>query len=148
MKEIILTKGKVALVDDADYEYLNQWKWSYHCRGYAVRQVQQDRLTKNIFMHALIMGQKGIDHIDGNKLNNQRHNLRYATGSQNQWNKSAYKNNTSGTKGVCWNKANNSWVARINVHGKTYQKASKDKTVVEQWARAKREQLHGEYARH
>ena len=58
-----------------------------------------------------------IDHIDNNPQNNNISNLRWATDSQNNENKSMMTNNTSGVKGVCWSKASNKWKARINIDG-------------------------------
>lgn len=98
MKEIKLTQGFVAMVDDEDFEWLNQWKW--HARKddngyYAGRSIylgggSKNQKIKTISMHRLIMNTpKGMetDHIDHNGLNNQRHNLRNATHSQNQYNR-------------------------------------------------------------
>ena len=58
-----------------------------------------------------------IDHIDNNPQNNNISNLRWATDSQNNQNKSMMTNNTSGVKGVCWSKASNKWMSRINIDG-------------------------------
>jgi hypothetical protein len=94
----------VALVDDEDFEWLNQWKW-HNCRGYAIR----NSYTKprfNIFMHREIMdcpAELQIDHIDGNGLNNQKLNLRVCVQSQNKLNHRKYRNNTLGYKGVTLN---------------------------------------------
>ena len=86
-----------AIVDDADYDYLNQWKWfMQNSRGttfYARRWDCSDKSNrKEIKMHRLIMGcvygdKKEVDHIDHNGLNNQRYNLRISIGNQNKWNK-------------------------------------------------------------
>lgn len=93
MKEIKLSQNKVALVDDKDYDYLNQWKWCAH-KGvrtyYAVRN-ERDSMgkRKTVLMHTVIMNTpKGleVDHKDHNGLNNQRDNLRICTHSQNQAN--------------------------------------------------------------
>jgi len=60
MKEIKLTKGQVALVDDEDFEYLNQWKWFAHVRRdryYAARSDWSNRpKSKTISMHRVILG--------------------------------------------------------------------------------------------
>jgi hypothetical protein len=53
-----------------------------------------------------------VDHIDGNPLNNQKNNLRYATNQQNQWNSKLKKNNTSGHRGVSWDRQNKKWIAQ------------------------------------
>ena len=79
MKEIPLTQGKVALVDDEDFEWLSQWKW--HCHGDSARRkgrVADGCPRQDIFMHTQILGlPRGtrFRHKDGNGLNNQRHNL-------------------------------------------------------------------------
>lgn len=117
MKEIQLTKGKVALVDDEDYEYLMQNSWCYQNPGYAAR-----RRNKTIqLMHRIIMkAKKGeqVDHIDGNRLNNQRDNLRLVNNSQNSMNRSLQGNNTSGYKGVSWSKEKRKWHSYITKNGK------------------------------
>lgn len=125
MKEIKLTQGKVALVDDADFEILSKHKWYAHNKNgwYAVRTVygENGKTTKELMHRLLINVPKGLqtDHIDGDGLNNQRKNLRICTNSQNQKNKTAYKTNTSGFKGVCWKKAMNKWAAKITSDNKT-----------------------------
>ncbi len=59
-----------------------------------------------------------VDHIDGNPLNNKIENLRAATPSQNSYNQRIYKTNTSGVKGVCWDKARNRWTTQISYNRK------------------------------
>jgi len=112
MKQIPLTRGKFALVDDEDYDYLNQWKWWYTTRGYAVREEKR----RVIFMHRFLMNTPDgfdTDHINRNKLDNRKENLGIVTRSQNFMNINPRKNNKSGVKGVQKNK--NSWMARIKV---------------------------------
>ena len=92
MKEIKLTQGKITLVDDEDYIYLNQWKWCVqkNRHTYYVIRSQRFPIRKTIRMHRLILKvKKGemIDHKDRNGLNNQKNNLRYCTNSENQRNK-------------------------------------------------------------
>jgi hypothetical protein len=92
MKEIKLSQGKVALVDDEDYENLNQWKWSAKkdkTTYYALRTVWVNKKPNGILMHRLIMkcnNGEMIDHKDLNGLNNQKVNLRHCTRSQNRMN--------------------------------------------------------------
>jgi AP2 domain/HNH endonuclease len=117
MKTIPLTQGKIALVDDGDYEWLNQWKWCVDGHGYAIRKDSSGQMIK---MHRLIMGEpKGVqvDHIDGNGLNNQRGNLRPATCSQSLWNRGKYSGCSSPFKGVCWCKRKKRWRAQIAQSG-------------------------------
>jgi hypothetical protein len=126
MKQIPLTQGKFALVDDEDFEFLNQFKWhAYKSRNtyYAGRKL---RLGVNkrqiIIMHRQILGLedpsiKG-DHIDHNGLNNQRCNLRMATNAENCKNQKPKNGYSSKYKGVCWHKRDNKWNATIFAEGK------------------------------
>jgi len=127
MKEIPLTQGKVALVDDADYEWLNQWKW------YVVQDVRtfyvlhKVRLAKNKrrieSMHRLILGlQEGdrrqADHRDGNGLNNQKSNLRVCTKRENRLSSRKRMGCTSRYKGVSWDSSKNRWGSYVNINKK------------------------------
>ena len=121
VKEIQLTQGKVALVDDSDYDYLNQWKWfAYqdHNSWYARRTENNNGKSITILMHSLLLNTpKGMlpDHKDGNGLNNQRHNLRVCTYSENQHNKRMTpRNKTSKFKGVHWVNRDKRWRAQIH----------------------------------
>lgn len=121
---IPLTQGKFAIVDKIDYEYLNQFKWCYNC-GYAVRHSPTAKGKRTtILMHRVILERmrhkdfKDSDHINQNKLDNRRCNLRTATRSQNLCNKGKQSNNTSGFKGVCWVKRDKKWLAQIRINGK------------------------------
>lgn len=120
MKEIPLTQGKVALVDDDDYERLAQFKWGRHTRGYAVRKEMRDGKKVAILMHRVICNaQPGeiVDHIDGDVSNNSKANLRLCSHSENMYNRRLLaKNNTSGYKGVSRKKKG--WEARIGAGGR------------------------------
>lgn len=125
MKKIKLTQGEYALVDDEDFEYLNQWKWFLKSSGYVIRTQRfgerKYNKSKKIYMHRLINNTPEdlqTDHLDRNKLNNQKMNLRSVTNQQNCINKGLQKNNTSGYKGICWLTQNNKWRVRIKVNGK------------------------------
>jgi hypothetical protein len=129
MKLIQLTRGMSAMVDDSDYEWLNQWKWHYQGdkmrnTGYAARREGTRLHKKQIYMHRLIAGTPDgmeVDHVDGNGINNLRDNLRNCTRSQNSANQSSYKNNVCGYKGVRWHKQNRKWESQITVnHKKIY----------------------------
>jgi hypothetical protein len=90
-----------------------------------------------------------IDHIDGNSLNNRIDNLREATRSQNLQNSKISSNNTSGVKGVLWDKKYRRWEVRLSIEGKVkylgqYKTLEEAEAVVKE-ARVK---YHGEYARH
>ena len=129
MKKIKLTQDKYALVDDCDYEYLNQWKWRIQKNGrtfYVIRNSRKDECKTriSISMHRIILQRTGIefkqvDHIDGNGLNNCRLNLRAATQQENSYNQSKQKHNTSGYKGVFWHEKSQKWYVQIRFNGST-----------------------------
>ena len=120
---IPLTKGMFAVVDVADYEFLNQWKW--YARGkkettfYAAR--RDNKTRKTIDMHTVILPArrgKVIDHRSRFGLDNRRLNLRYATIRQNTRNRSLSSRNSSGQIGVASHyrvKRTKKWKAYINV---------------------------------
>ena len=90
-----------------------------------------------------------IDHINGNILDNRIENLRKATYAENQWNAKTRVDNKSGIKGVCWNSKLNKWYAQIKHNKKLhYLGVFKDKKEAEKVVRKKRDELHGEFARH
>ena len=113
---IALTKGKFAIVDAADYEWLSQRKWSAspggktwyaRCSGH-----KPDGKWTTVAMHRLILGVESgvrVYHKNGNGLDNRRDNLRIATQQQNQFNRGLQITNTSGYKGVSWDKARGKW---------------------------------------
>jgi hypothetical protein len=108
MKKLNLSQGKVALVDDEDYEYLNQWKWylsKTNKHEYAMRKTSRNDPNgrKTIMLHRVIMNTPNhleVDHIDNNGLNNQKYNLRNCTGKNNRLNRVAM--GTSKYLGVSW----------------------------------------------
>lgn len=124
MKKIPLTKGYFALVDDSDYEWLNQWKWQA-CKSkhtvYAIRMIRRKDLTKQVWMHREIMktpDDKITDHKDGNGLNNQRHNLKICTYRQNNQNVHVHKSEPTDYPGVkCL--PGEKYTAEIYIDGKT-----------------------------
>lgn len=121
MKEIKLTQGQIALVDDDDFEALNQYKWSAKKSGskfYARRSIIVHGKQITQYMHCEVMKGKGIDHIDINGLNNQKSNLRICTQSENMMNVQKKENCTSVYKGVNFHKPNSKWRAAIKINGK------------------------------
>jgi hypothetical protein len=126
MREITLTKGYKALVDDEDFERVNAHEWcaSEKRRAdgtlwnvYAIRQVRVAGEKKPQLMHRFILGisnsKTQVDHApDHNGLNNQKSNLR-TTKDKNQRNAQLSRANTSGFKGVSWDKKKRKWVAQI-----------------------------------
>lgn len=112
-------------IDDRDYSLISQYNWYYNPEGYAMTRKTIDGKRTTIWMHRLIMGaQPGqkIDHRDGNGLNNQRSNLRFATAAENMQNRrKQQKAATSKYKGVYWFRPGGKWIARIyfnrkNIH--------------------------------
>ena len=112
---IPLTKGKFAIVDEADAELvLSAGTWFARR---APRTWYATYGNPGISMHALIVGIKGLDHVNRNGLDNRRINLRPATQSQNNANRSLFRNNKSGYRGVTWNQRARKWKAQIRVNG-------------------------------
>lgn len=119
--------GRVALVDDGDYELVMQYKWyvwERTSRGtregpYAIAAITRRRKTINLKMHKFLTGYARTDHKDGNGLNNQRSNLRPATDAQNMANKRKKAKGTSTYKGVSLDKRCGTWHAYIGVGRKT-----------------------------
>ena len=151
MNLIPLTQGKVAIVDDADFEWLSQFRWHYHHGGYAERNVPINGEYRMITMHREIMRTPlgmDTDHINGNKLDNRRENLRICTRHENTWNQPIRSNNTSGYKGVSFERYYQKWAAYICVEYKQLRLGHYD--TPEEAAREydKAARIHyGEYAR-
>jgi hypothetical protein len=121
--------GRVALVDDEDYELVSRYRWyvwevskaGHRPSGpYAIANVGHGRRNRRVArMHNLIMGRPGIDHEDHDGLNNQRSNLRPATNNQNGANQRPQEGRSSEHKGVSWDRRRSRWQATIKVHGKS-----------------------------
>jgi hypothetical protein len=112
--KILRIKGQKVLLDDVDYEMLKDYSWCIAVNGYAVARVG----GKVLYMHRVILKTpRGLftDHINGDKLDNRRFNLRVCTPAQNAKNQARKVNNTSGYKGVSWDKAKKKWAAYIKV---------------------------------
>jgi hypothetical protein len=124
MKKIKLTQGKFALVDDEDFEYLNQFHWSVDGSGYPQRATRINDKPRPIRMHRDILklvGSETADHKDLDKLNNQRENLRRCTKKDNNRNRGLLINNKSGFAGVYFSNEKwrrQKWVAEIHVNDK------------------------------
>ncbi len=129
MKEIELTQGYRAQVDDEDFARLSKFKWYPQIKRrkdgsisslYAIRtaRVRAGR-WKTHAMHCDILGtSSGVDHKDTNGLNNQKENLRLAGKRQNGFNRRLGATNTSGFKGVHWSERAKRWKAQINIDKK------------------------------
>jgi hypothetical protein len=126
MKEIPLTKGMVAIVDDADYRELAEYKWyvvGQPGNEYAARYggTKPSGSTIHARMHRVLMQAPDgieVDHINRNRLDNRRANLRLATRAQNGQNRGKFSPRThSRYKGVTWHSRNRYWQAMICVNG-------------------------------
>jgi hypothetical protein len=117
-REVQLTRGIVAIVDDADYNLVLQSKWFATTNGYAARTVRGlDGKNIRIHLHRFIMGvtdpKSHVDHINGNGFDNRRSNLRICSHAENRCNNKVYANNKSGFPGVAWSKCAGKWQAYI-----------------------------------
>lgn len=125
MKEIPLTHGKIAFVDDEDFDLLDQFKWLAIRRGYtfyAARMIGPKGNRSTILMHRVVMrcglGEE-VDHRNRDGLNNTRENLRMATRSENMRNSRRRKDNVSGFKGVSFHRSTRKWQAHIMLNQKS-----------------------------
>ena len=132
MREILLygkkAAGRVALVDDGDFELVSQYRWyvqEKHLPGqrpygpYAVTSWREGSRMRNLRMHKLITGFDLTDHKNHNTLDNQRSNLRPASGRQSLANTRPF--GKSKFKGVAWNKRLGKWQVSIRLEtGRKY----------------------------
>jgi hypothetical protein len=151
-KQMPLTKGQFTLVDDDDFEYLNQWRWQAHwnplTKSYYAYRTEYRPLKKTIWMARVIINTPAgmiADHENHNTLDNQRHNLRNVSGSQNAMNRRLRADNSLGEK--CISPVGNSFRVVINKGGKArFDKCFK---TLDEAIRARDEKLaeiHGEFA--
>lgn len=116
VNSIPLTQGKSAIVDADDYEYLSQFNWHYTKTGYAARKIKKNGAFTSLKMHRDIMNpspDRHLDHINREKLDNRKSNLRFCTDAENNLNKAPRKGCASKYKGVWWSKERKKWVAEI-----------------------------------
>jgi hypothetical protein len=147
-----LTKGYEAIIDAVHAEKIGRWNW--HARidrksVYACRSKPRGYGPREVRMHNDILGKKDkleVDHINRNTLDNRTKNLRFATKSQNQCNRSIQKNNRSGFKGVSFDSKNNKWQAHIcfNKKRKNLGRFNTKQEAYSAYCKASAE-LHGEF---
>lgn len=123
MREIELTQGKVALIDDADYDKVSQLKWCAWSGDKKRWYVRSTLNGKAIYLHRFLLEvtdpKTKVDHRDGNGLDNRRENLRLASNTENSRNTRKTNGQTSSAyKGVYWMKRDSLWVAEIMVDRK------------------------------
>lgn len=117
MKIKLLNTDKVAIVDDSSFEKIKSYKWCLSKAGNGYAYAWNG--TKPILMHRVILNPSQkihVDHINGDGLDNRIENLRICTHGQNMSNRKLHKNNTSGYKGVNWEREK--WRATIYKNGK------------------------------
>lgn len=124
MKQILLSsKNKdvqeYTLVSDEDYEHLNQLKWHKTVNGYAACIIKNNSYTLHRYIMMEILGHKDltrhniVDHINNNKLDNQKDNLRLVTRTENARNKDKKQHSSSKYIGVHWNSVNKKWIVKV-----------------------------------
>jgi hypothetical protein len=116
-------RGRVALVDDADYELAMSYRWQIYERArqngningpYARTSLpRRNGHRSTLYLHTLLTGYTQTDHRDGNGLNCQRYNMREATDAQNAQNRGVRSDSTSGYKGICLDRPSGRWRASI-----------------------------------
>lgn len=122
-REIALTQGKFAIVDDEDYEEISLFKWHAALRWrtwYAERATpKSEGLARTTSIHRQLLnpGSSFIDHINGNGLDNRRENLRLCDSRTNTYNRQKHMNCSSLFKGVYLHKASGMWRAQIKLNG-------------------------------
>lgn len=107
--------GDYFFIDKDDYECVNAYTWIINNEGYVYS------CNEKLLLHRLLMNANEndeIDHKNGVRHDCRKSNLRYCTRTQNTWNSTIPKNNTSGVKGVSFYKSRNKWVAYITIHKK------------------------------
>lgn len=142
------TNGEEFYFDKEDYDLIKEYTWSINDQGYVI----SNPLGKHIRMHLIVMGRDGnndgkdVDHINHNRKDNRKENLRIIEHYQNITNCKTYSNNTSGRKGVYWDKSRNKWMALLTYNQKTYHLGRFDNYEDAVLAREKAEkEIHGEY---
>lgn len=114
MAEIQLANKQIALVDDSDLDRFGNTKWHMGAGGYV-------KCAKG-YLHRMVLNAPNgveVDHINGNKLDNRRGNLRLASSSENKWNRGKQNGTyTSRFKGVSWHSSRRVWCAQIKVKRK------------------------------
>lgn len=115
MIQIKLTKGKIALIDDEDFECVSKFNWYASYNGYVFYARTSINNTK-MYLHKFItniLGKQKVDHKNGNTLDCRKENLRPCTSAQNSQNQKIRTDNTSGYKGVSYVKKRNKFSANI-----------------------------------
>jgi hypothetical protein len=118
--------------------------------GYVSVRINKKPYQAHKIIYFMLTGEwpEFIDHINGNRADNRIENLRPATKRQNIWNQDITSRNTSGIKGISFDKSVNRWYARVSANGIVKRKTFKDISDAEAWVVETRNNLHGEFACH
>lgn len=124
--ELELTQGKVALVSFEDYNEVAKFNWTFDGRYVSRKEpMLNGKLGKKVYLHRYIMKPEDnlvVDHINGDKLDCRRMNMRVCTSSSNSLNVCLSKKNRSGYRGVGWDRWSHIWYAEFNHQGIRYRK--------------------------
>ena len=123
MKAIPLTQDMVAVVDDEDFVELSKYKWQFNQLGYAIRTDWNNGSPKAVYMHRQLLGDPDgliVDHINQDKLDNRKINLRTCKHRENLQNRGKQANNTTGYSGVIYRKDKGKYYSTLTSGGKTY----------------------------
>jgi len=119
--------GDEFMFDYEDYDMIKQYCWRLKKSGYLITNIRHEDKRYTVEMHRLIINNFPfskdlknyvLDHIDRNKRNNRRSNIRITERQKNSFNSNISKSNTSGVIGVCWHKENSCWTSHIRFNGK------------------------------
>lgn len=115
----VTSKGEEFYFDKENLELVSQYTWCIHHKGYVMTKDYKNQF-KDLRLHRLIFNLNNpklhVDHINHNKIDNRKSNLRICSNAENMRNKRLISTNKSGYKGVCWNKIKKKWISQIKVN--------------------------------
>jgi hypothetical protein len=149
---IPLADGRTSLIDAEDYPLVKAYPWATSGHRYVRTRHYFGGKVYSLLMHRIVMmlpheGERVVDHINHDSLDNRKANLRVCTHQQNIFNSPISRASTSGVKGV-WRNGKYRWTANVRKNGVNYGKSFRNKEDAAAWVREKRIELHGEFACH
>ena len=116
------SKGRTFLISPCDIELIERYTWHINSKGYVRRHggKENGKWVKSYLHRDILKPSEAeqVDHVNGNKADNRRTNLRLCSNMQNQYNRPVRRHNTSGATGVWFRKITGNWVAEIKADGK------------------------------